>query len=1409
MTTTGIYTYDGIFSGNLGLVYSKPTDSIGYFNNSTPKTSSTGTGLVYGAIAVSSGGNNMITTLYGGNVLTSIDAGVTWTFRTAPGASLWRTAAISDNGSVMVVGSENGQVWTSTNSGVTWTNPINVTKITASIISPDGQTIWFAGKDGEYALYRSTNSGATFTNPRIQGNGGPVVGIAIVWNTPSTILVTTNGWMWRSVNSGASWVNIVAQVDWGNIVTTADGTTMAAAHPTDIRVSTDFGVTWIVKLSSQTSWKDVKVSSDGQKMVALSGNGHIWISTNAGTSWSQAQAYGPVKPITVTNSGSGAYLIDGVSNPTMSFIRGNTYTLSINASGHPFWIQTVPGAYSSGNIYSSGITLTSGTREIGTITFVVPINAPDTLYYVCQYHSSMQGSITITNSTGPGPGGSYAWYNAGVSSDLSTIVCLVWTSTGGNNIYSLWKTTNLGTTWTRFEVTLGGGYIRNMAASYDLKYVIMAVNGDYVYTSTNSGTTYTRQTSMGIGNWGNVATSQDGTVLAAVNINNSIWVSTNSGGTWQQTAAGQIYICRVSSTGQPMYYIYNTGQIYKSTDRGSTWSTMSNSPFVYWQSLSISSNGNILLGGTRGSSIFVSTDAGNTWTTVTGVTTGSRVRSTYMSSSGVYMIVGSDSGTWLSTNTGSTWRQLTNIPGPRCAISDNGQVIISVSTSGTVQISIDGGNTIRNTLTTSIQQSFDTGENDEGGLNISSDGSNFMCVARYNGYGSSGLPGFIWRNNQYIVPKDIGGYLQSYTTGTQLTTGITVLSTSFSPSNVTTTISLTGNLNWAQSLCMNETAKQLVVVNYSPGKMYISKNSGSTWSQVTSISGLWVSVANSRNGSIVIVLAQGGPLYISTDSTNTWREATNLPGGAASRKQCAISADGSIMIVASQGAYLYVSTDTGATWSYNTDTYTNWNTCAVSANGKILLAGRGHYQVSSGAIYKSTDNGINWSILKGQTALWENLRTSEDGTIITACINNYTGYISTDSGVTWTGNYSFPLGSYTISYDGKLVFVSNATGVSVTTNFGASFTTVYVRDSGGAISIASTPNASALLTFASGSAVALIKQENVDIGTIFNPYTSGPQRSIGLSSIQINNSIFGVNWTARLSDMTRKWNGAVAISNNGQNIFAVSANGSDNYAYISIDSGVTWTKITTLFNAGFSGAVVSSDFKNLAASSGSTIYTSNNQGITWKTNTIGSSSFFSLAGSNDGTVLIGPTNSSTVCVSTNFGVTWSSYILSDNLYCAASSSNGRQIVVAGSNSAIYISTNLGSNWTKLTNAPGGKAWRGITISDNGTRLVAAGDGLYTSTNAGVNWTQTKSGGNFQAASCSSDGKYIIAVPYGSNLYVSSDYGSTWTSRGISSSWSACAITRNGSTMVAGVDVGYIYTSYSGYYPDVGSLFQNL
>jgi hypothetical protein len=98
----------------------------------------------------------------------------------------------------------------------------------------------------------------------------------------------------------------------------------------------------------------------------------------------------------ITNSGSGAYLVNGVSNGLITFEKGKKYRIHVNATGHPLWIQTVSGAYSSGNVYSTGIT--NGGAQSGHILVELPQDAPDNLYYACQFHSSMAGSISVQSA---------------------------------------------------------------------------------------------------------------------------------------------------------------------------------------------------------------------------------------------------------------------------------------------------------------------------------------------------------------------------------------------------------------------------------------------------------------------------------------------------------------------------------------------------------------------------------------------------------------------------------------------------------------------------------------------------------------------------------------------------------------------------------------------------------------------------------------------------------------------------------------------------------------------------------------------------------------------------------------------------------------------------------------------------
>ncbi len=96
--------------------------------------------------------------------------------------------------------------------------------------------------------------------------------------------------------------------------------------------------------------------------------------------------------LNVLNSGASTYVIDDQSNPTLTFVRGRTYDLNISAPGHPFWIKTSP-VTGTGSAYHSGVT--NNGASSGVISFTVPSDAPDTLYYICQFHSAMQGTINI------------------------------------------------------------------------------------------------------------------------------------------------------------------------------------------------------------------------------------------------------------------------------------------------------------------------------------------------------------------------------------------------------------------------------------------------------------------------------------------------------------------------------------------------------------------------------------------------------------------------------------------------------------------------------------------------------------------------------------------------------------------------------------------------------------------------------------------------------------------------------------------------------------------------------------------------------------------------------------------------------------------------------------------------------
>ena len=164
-----------------------------------------------------------------------------------------------------------------------------------------------------------------------------------------------------------------------------------------------------------------------------------------------------------------------------------------------------------------------------------------------------------------------------------------------------------------------------VGSSADGQILSGATYSDGIYVSTNAGTDWF-QSDAPNNNWQGLATAANGRQIYAT-ATNGIYVSTNTGSTWNLSTnspplcvpvicsadGSQVFAGIVGGNG-----ITNVG-IYRSTNSGANWSQTS-APidiFQNYQSLAISTDGEILLAAAYSSElrgqIYLSTDGGSTW----------------------------------------------------------------------------------------------------------------------------------------------------------------------------------------------------------------------------------------------------------------------------------------------------------------------------------------------------------------------------------------------------------------------------------------------------------------------------------------------------------------------------------------------------------------------------------------------------------------------------------------------------------------------------------------------------------------------------------------------------------------------------------------------------------------------------
>ena len=258
------------------------------------------------------------------------------------------------------------------------------------------------------------------------------------------------------------------------------------------------------------------------------------------------------------------------------------------------------------------------------------------------------------------------WTSVACSADGVKVVATAW----GDYIYT---SINSGATWTQ-QTSAGqagkGGWQSVASDSTGAK--LAAITQSDIWTSTNSGANWTVQSPPDLDSepWTSIASSADGTKLAATNNGftpngngDYIYTGVYSGGAWtwtRQTNPGLHHWLSIASdsTGAKLAAVYSGGNVNTSTDSGATWVSQTNSGLRNWQAIASDSTGTKLAAVVYGGYIYTGVYSAGAWTwTERAANLGLQSWSAIASSSNGNKLIAAAAGgrLYTSSNSGADW----------------------------------------------------------------------------------------------------------------------------------------------------------------------------------------------------------------------------------------------------------------------------------------------------------------------------------------------------------------------------------------------------------------------------------------------------------------------------------------------------------------------------------------------------------------------------------------------------------------------------------------------------------------------------------------------------------------------------------------------------------------------------------
>ena len=573
----GRLTSIAVFPSNQNIIYvTSPGGGIWKTTtgggNWTPLTDNNASMMNMSSVVVDPTNSDVV---YAGNstFYKSINGGGSWT-SSSPGVSTILKILLNPNNSQVIWAVGNSGISQSIDGGSTWVKRSNLSTEDIEFKPGNTNVMYATGSSSSSAFHKSNDGGVTWTTvgsaSGITNTGRSLVSVSPA-NADRVYVLQANGSefgrMYRSDDGGNTFITTVI----GNA---ASGTNY-------------FGYENNGTGTGGQAWYDMAMTVNPANANEVHIGGIIcWKSTNGGSSFVSETAW--YLPNSIGYNHADVHVLEWVGTTIYSGSDGGIYKSTDYGDN---WTDLSVGLgvrqfYRISNSKTNTTIVTGGAQDNGSSVLkstgwidwlgadgmdcaISPLDS-NTIIGTSQY-----GSLYRTTNGGT----SYSGISAPASGNWVTPLVM---ESNSNNLYVGWngvyRSTDLGTTWTKISGTVISSNVSVLAISPSNPNYIYAAVGSTVYVTKNGGSSWVRYTAPSTVNSIAIHHSNPEKVWVASNSPNQVLVSTNACSTYTNIASNLPAIAARSivvdnSADEGLYVGMNIG-IYYTNKNSTTWTNL-------------------------------------------------------------------------------------------------------------------------------------------------------------------------------------------------------------------------------------------------------------------------------------------------------------------------------------------------------------------------------------------------------------------------------------------------------------------------------------------------------------------------------------------------------------------------------------------------------------------------------------------------------------------------------------------------------------------------------------------------------------------------------------------------------------------------------------------------------------------